>query len=943
MPKEKSPARQGPRYIFYFLMLAILGWFIFMQFFGADERTVSKNSPSLLYPGTFTWEKPDGTTEEITVPGSYDVPTGETMVITSTLPADFDASSVAIRSSLQDVNIYIDDTLREHYSTSETRLVGKNSASRFIFCPTSHEDAGKELRIELTTYTSNYSGVVNQVFCGDKADIWQLIFSHYGLATYMAFFFLFAGLITIFFSLTLGLVYHTSFDMEYLGWCMIMGAVWMLGESKIRQLLIPNSSALGSLCFIMILLGPIPLLLYADSVQHGVHRRLYHIVGGIALLNFAVCSILTAANIADYIETLPVGQIILVGTFLMVFIHLYLYLRTSKKRTDHLLLLGLLLTLLCVAAESASVYFVTSMSGLFIGIGMLILLFVNIVRTLRNIQLLEAEHQQQELIRKQKQTESMSLQMMQTLSTTLEAKDEYTRGHSYRVAKYAALIAAELGWSPEEIHQLEHAAYLHDIGKIGIPDLILNNPSRLTEDEYNLIKKHTVIGAEILKDITFIPHIVEVARNHHERYDGNGYPDGLTGDEIPIHARITAMADSYDAMNSRRIYRNALSQEMIREEISKNRGKQFDPEISDVFLKLMDENRLVLDDQFSLETESARQPEIDNTISKFISDVVTTIKSQEETKHYDLLTGLPMRSLGERLIAEFMKDHNGCLIFLDMDNLKKINDLHGHKAGDRALKNLGSLLSRYTKEGLSCRLGGDEFLLFLPDVTAESASETMTQLFGQFQAIAQADAEIRYASLSAGLCLCTSGDTFADCCSKADKALYYVKQNGKNQFSFYQQISYQSPDSASIARDLHQIADSLRKSGSYAGALDLNYRDFSRQYEYMRQLIVRSSCRCYLVMVTMETATDTLPHIEEIEQALSQMEQSIRQTIRRVDICTRYSSMQYLIILFEPIETQIPNIMDRIFLQYYKHSKSHDFQPKYEYLTMTGMGEDGSK
>ena len=107
MTKEKSPARQGPRYIFYFLMLAILGWFIFMQFFGADERTVSGNSPSLLYPGTFTWEKSDGTTEEITVPGSYDVPAGETMVITSTLPSDFDASSIAIRSSLQDVNIYI--------------------------------------------------------------------------------------------------------------------------------------------------------------------------------------------------------------------------------------------------------------------------------------------------------------------------------------------------------------------------------------------------------------------------------------------------------------------------------------------------------------------------------------------------------------------------------------------------------------------------------------------------------------------------------------------------------------------------------------------------------------------------------------------------------------------------------------------------------------------
>ena len=282
--------------------------------------------------------------------------------------------------------------------------------------------------------------------------IWQLIFNHYGQATYIAFFTLFAGLTTILFSLTLGFVYHTSFDMEYLGWCMIMGATWMLGESKIRQLLIPNSSALASLCFVMILLGPIPLLLYADNVQNGLHRRLYHIVIGISLLDFTVCSILAIANIADYIETLPLGQIILIGTFLMVFIHLCLYIRHRKKASDHLLLLAHLLVLLCVAAECVSVYFVTSLSGLFIGIGMLILLFVNIVRTLRSIQHIENERQQQELERKQKQTEILSLQMMQTLSTTIEAKDEYSRGHSYRVAEYAALIAAELGWSSEEIH-----------------------------------------------------------------------------------------------------------------------------------------------------------------------------------------------------------------------------------------------------------------------------------------------------------------------------------------------------------------------------------------------------------------------------------------------------------------------------------------------------------
>ena len=109
--------------------------------------------------------------------------------------------------------------------------------------------------------------------------------------------------------------------------------------------------------------------------------------------------------------------------------------------------------------------------------------------------------------------------MMQTLATTIEAKDEYTRGHSYRVAEYAALIAKELGWSQDEIINLKHAAHLHDIGKIGIPDSVLNKPTQLTEDEDNLLKKHTIIGAEILKDVTLIPHVVEVTRNHHEHYD----------------------------------------------------------------------------------------------------------------------------------------------------------------------------------------------------------------------------------------------------------------------------------------------------------------------------------------------------------------------------------------------------------------------------------------
>lgn len=241
--KEKAfTLDRGKRYLFYILMIAILGWFLFMQFFGADERSQEMSSGPVIYSGTFIWQKSDGTSEKITVPGKYKVPAGETMVLISQLPDTLQETDIAIRSSLQDVNVYINNELRTSYSTRETRLAGKNSASRYIFCPVSSSDAGKQLRIELTTYTSNYSGVVNTIYCGNKSDIWLSIFAEYGLSTGIAFFILFSGIISILFSFALGMVYKKRFDMEYLGWCMVMGAIWMLGESKMRQLLVPNAS-----------------------------------------------------------------------------------------------------------------------------------------------------------------------------------------------------------------------------------------------------------------------------------------------------------------------------------------------------------------------------------------------------------------------------------------------------------------------------------------------------------------------------------------------------------------------------------------------------------------------------------------------------------------------------------------------------------------------------
>lgn len=581
------------RIVLYALMLLMLVGFFAAELIYPSERSESAKLENITYQGKLTWQKPDGTQEVIKAPGTYDVGVDETMVITTRLPEDYSVNTLAIRSSLQDVSFYIDGELRTKYDTVSTRPFGKNSASRYVFCLTSEKDAGKEVRLELTTHTANYTGVVNTIYCGDRGDIWAQIFDQYGLETVMAFFILFAGLITVLFSIALGIAYHTRFDMEYLGWCMIVGAIWMISESKLRQLWVPNASIVASMCFVVVMLCPIPLLFYIDSVQKGKYGKLYRYIEGIAALNFVISTVLQLTGVADYIQTLPVAHGVLAISFVAIGGTFVKDIRSGAAREYHLVLIGMVITMISVGIEAASVYFVVTMSGVFIGIGLTALLFANIIRTIKNVRDMEQNRQKQEIEKRRRQAEKMSLQMIQTLATTIEAKDEYMKGHSYRVAAYAALIAQELGWDATEISNLKDAVYMYDVGKIGIPDAILNKPTRLTEEEYERVKAHTVIGADILKNITIIDHVAEIARYHHERYDGHGYPDGLIGEDIPIHARIVAIADSYDAMNSRRIYRNSLPQEQIREEILMNRGKQFDPDIADVFLKLMDEGRLV--------------------------------------------------------------------------------------------------------------------------------------------------------------------------------------------------------------------------------------------------------------------------------------------------------------------------------------------------------------
>ncbi len=191
------------------------------------------------------------------------------------------------------------------------------------------------------------------------------------------------------------------------------------------------------------------------------------------------------------------------------------------------------------------------------------------------------------------QTEKLSrayIQIVQALAASVDAKDRYTHGHSSRVAAYSREIARRAGLSEAEQDSIYMMGLLHDVGKIGIQDAIINKTGRLTDEEYAEIKTHPVVGYEILRNIEDYPELMVGARWHHERYDGGGYPDGLAGDDIPEVARIIAVADTYDAMTSNRSYRKALSQEVVRAEIENCKGSQFDPRFADVMLEMIDED-----------------------------------------------------------------------------------------------------------------------------------------------------------------------------------------------------------------------------------------------------------------------------------------------------------------------------------------------------------------
>ena len=542
------------------VIIVTVGYGIYGQICLTDERSEDMSFCKPLDTRWYrVWE--DGHREEIKLPSSEKIENEKTDVVETVLYDEITRGAcISIISSKQDVNVYIDGELRESYSTKDTRLYGKTSVGRFIFVELDKEDAGKVLRIEMSS-ESKYLGTVKQVYYGDKLGIWLNYIKSNVASIIIPFMSLIIAFVTVVFSFIYYLRAKKTVSVFYYAVAVMLISMWILSISSIRQLLFRNITVIHDISIVLVTLFLVPLSIYFNKLQNGRYKLMYGVYALIVLLYTIGVNIFVALDLLETSNTALFNFIIIGICMVMFIVTLCMDIKNKKINEYKDVALGFLVV--CFAgAIQMSVYFVRTVpyEGNAIAIGILVSLIISIYHSIKEVKKVndEKEYLEEKVTVNELKIEKLTYQALETLANTIDAKDKYTNGHSNRVAKYSKEIATRMGKDGDEAIAIYFMGLLHDIGKIGIRDDIINKANRLTDEEFMVIKNHPVIGHDILKNMTEIPNIEYGARWHHEKYDGSGYPDGLKGEEIPEYARIICVADAYDAMTSARTYRGPM-------------------------------------------------------------------------------------------------------------------------------------------------------------------------------------------------------------------------------------------------------------------------------------------------------------------------------------------------------------------------------------------------
>lgn len=531
-----------------------------------------------------------------------------------------------------------------------------------------------------------------------------------------------------------------------------------------------------------------------------------------------------------------------------------------------------------------------------------------------------------QLEEKSEQNQQMVFQTIMTIVNTIDAKDQYTKGHSQRVSEYSAALAGELGHTDEEVEKIRYIALLHDIGKIGVPDSILNKPGSLTNEEFSLMKMHTVAGGEILKDIGSVEGLDVGAKYHHERYGGGGYPEGLQGEEIPYVARLICVADAYDAMASSRVYRKHLAEDTIMQEMRRCSGTQFDPVMVEAFLRLLQEKRLGAN--ISENNDDSEKNMANRILQKILE---TTGSFVEVAKDLDILTGLYNKSHGEELLDLYLVNGDGCLLFVDVDSLNRINGEHGLARGDLYLKTVARILDAACENKILYRSDSDEFVCFLCGVVNKDAlTQTMNGFYQRLEAEKTNDTALESLTVSIGAVFteypkCDKADLFL----KVSKALGAAKKSQGNGFCEYHSLLVNNAQKLSKI-DLESLLNWLKSDEEYPAAYQVNYPEFIQTIDDIKKIFRQKEHTMHVFMFTAAAADEGNVTIEQRAEVMKLLQKAVEPCLGNNGLTTQFSSSQQIVILMDVEKEYAEETLNHIIHNFYKMNQYNKFSIYHE-------------
>lgn len=701
------------RTAFFLVALQLVVLTLVLSLFKVDDMTLGVGEISYFNSGWNVKYESGAKDNDVTLPYNFVSARNEKVVFENTVTEDMRGKTLFFLSADKTVRVYIGTEEVYSFGENDVRLFGHTPGSVYCFINIPDDADNEIIRMEMSSYYENYATYMPEIRIADR-DVAILTLLKENL---LSFFYCVVIAMTGVVLFVLGIIQKLSKKeedgMTYLGLVLMLSAGYYSIETKILQIIYGNQTIYSYLVFMNLMLLPMLLLLYYMNNKENDGSPSFRIVLVLTFINIVVQIVLQLLNIRDFMEMAFASHALIFLTVVVVLANYGKMARKKGRKATGLEMSALIILALGSIVDLGRTYVLkVGDLGKYSRISMmifgLIMLFIHIKRNIKNeIKTIEENkiYLEKEVDRKTKEIRKLLVQSMNTLSNAVDAKDYYTNGHSIRVAEYSRLLAQRLGLSKDRQEEIYYAGLLHDIGKIRVPDSIIKKEGKLTDEEYEYIKLHPVSGYHILKEISASSDIAIGAKYHHERYDGKGYPNGLEGENIPEIARILSVADAYDAMSSNRCYRKALPQDVVRAEIVKGRGTQFDPYIADIMLDIIDEDkdyRLKQNDEYHRTIAVVSENNLYNTVNSLLnhSDYVVEYYTEISEALYKcergdiglLLLDNDMDGISLKAISEKLSHLETSLIVMcDNHNLQTVIDKEKIIIDDYIVKPLNSL------------------------------------------------------------------------------------------------------------------------------------------------------------------------------------------------------------------------------------------------------------